>query len=66
MIGLLEDAVGGYELPLTVTALLTFAAALPVWFARAATPPRRRLDAAPLIARSAPTHPIDHHRSVGQ
>ena len=39
MIGLMEDAVGSYELPLTVTALLTFAAALPVWFARA-QPPR--------------------------
>ena len=39
MIGLMEDAVGSYELPLTVTALLTFAAVLPVWFARA-QPPR--------------------------
>ena len=39
MIGLMEDAVGSYELPLTVTALLTFGAALPVWFARA-QPPR--------------------------
>ena len=56
MIGLLEDAVGGYELPLTVTAILTFAAALPVWFARAAQPPARRFDAASLIARSAPSH----------
>ena len=60
MIGLLEDAVGGYELPLTVTALLTFAAALPVWFARAATPPRRRPPS--IIARPAP----QHHRSAGQ
>ena len=60
MIGLLEDAVGGYELPLTVTALLTFAAALPVWFARAATPPRRRPPS--IIARPAP----QHHRPAGQ
>lgn len=59
MIGLLEDAVGGYELPLTVTALLTFAAALPVWFARPATPPRRRPPS--IIARPAP----QHHRPAG-
>ena len=51
MIGLLEDAVGGYELPLTVTAVLTFAAALPVWFARAE---RRRRMPSPMIGRSAP------------
>ena len=59
MIGLLEDAVGGYELPLTVTALLTFAAALPVWFARATTPPRHRPPS--IIARPAP----QHHRPAG-
>ena len=56
MIGLLEDAVGGYELPLTITAILTFAAALPVWFARAAKAQRRRPAPPAIVARSAPQH----------
>ena len=56
MIGLLEDAVGGYELPLTVTAILTFAAALPVWFARAAKTPPRRSAPPRIVARPAPQH----------
>ena len=39
MIGILEDAFGSYAFPLTLTALLTFAAALPLPLARA---PKRR------------------------
>ena len=34
LVGLLEDATGGYETPFTVTALITFGAALMVWWAR--------------------------------
>lgn len=57
MIGLLEDTVGGYELPLTITALLTFAAALPIWFARApASPPCARISHRP-ASPSAPPVP---------
>lgn len=54
MIGLLHDLTGSYSWPLTVTALLTFAAILPIYFAR---PPSARFGtiARPtLIARNAP------------
>ena len=57
MIGILEDAFGSYAFPLTLTALLTFAAALPLPLAR---PPRRQAWSVPSLAlplaRSAEQH----------
>ncbi len=50
MIGMLEDAFGSYAAPLTLTALLTFAAAVPLPLARA---PRARWWSAPMAARAA-------------
>ena len=47
MIGILEDAFGSYAFPLTLTALLTFAAALPLPLAR---PPRRQAWSVPSLA----------------
>ncbi len=56
MIGFLYDLSGSYTWPLTVTAILTFAAVLPIYFAR---PPIRgtRTPLRPsLIARNSPQH----------
>ncbi len=53
MIGALEDATGSYEAPLTLVAILTFAAIIPVYFAK---PPRALLarTVSPLVTRPAP------------
>lgn len=54
MIGFMHDFTGSYTWPLTIAALLTFAAVLPVYFAR---PPGRRSTGGvrpTLIARNAP------------
>ncbi len=40
LIGALEDLTGSYEVPLTVVAILTYAALIPIYFAR---PPKRAL-----------------------
>ena len=40
LVGLLEQSSGGYEAPLTVTACITFVAALVVLFARPLRPPK--------------------------
>ena len=50
LIGILEDVFGSYTAPLTLTALLTFAAALPLPLARA---PRGRAWSVPMVARTA-------------
>lgn len=53
MIGWLEDLTGSYEVPLTVVAILTYAALVPIYFAK---PPSVVLGRAisPLLARPAP------------
>ena len=57
LIGLLHDATGEYTIPLAVASILTFAALLPIYFAR---PPRRRALVVAVgrgvIARAAPQH----------
>ena len=62
LIGILEDVFGSYAAPLTLTALLTFAAALPLPLARAPRlrqhpppPPRMRLPARMAAQRNHPT-----------
>ena len=53
MIGVLEDITGSYDLPLTLVAILTYAALIPIYFAK---PPQMLLRRAinRLIPRSAP------------
>ncbi len=53
MIGVLEDITGSYDLPLTLVAILTYAALIPIYFAK---PPKMLLRRAisKLIPRSAP------------
>ncbi|MXX81106.1 MAG: MFS transporter [Chloroflexi bacterium] len=53
LIGLLDDITGSYDIPLTLVAILTYAAILPIWFAK---PPKADLVKAinPLLSRSAP------------
>lgn len=53
MIGALEDLTGSYEAPLTLVAILTFAAIVPVYFAK---PPKSLLaqTVSPLVTRPAP------------
>lgn len=53
LIGLLDDITGSYDIPLTLVAILTYAAILPIWFAK---PPKTDLVKAinPLLSRSAP------------
>ena len=53
MIGWLEDLTGSYEVPLTVVAILTYAALIPIYFAK---PPKVVLGRAisPLLTRPAP------------
>ena len=53
MIGWLEDLTGSYEVPLTVVAILTYAALIPIYFAK---PPKGVLGRAvsPLVTRPAP------------
>ena len=53
MIGWLEDQTGSYEIPLTVVAILTYAALIPIYFAR---PPKVVLGrtVSPLLTRPAP------------
>ncbi|MYD53223.1 MAG: MFS transporter [Chloroflexi bacterium] len=53
MIGWLEDLTGSYEVPLTVVAILTYAALVPIYFAK---PPKAVLGRAvsPLVTRPAP------------
>jgi len=41
LIGLLDDITGSYDIPLTLVALLTYAAILPIWFAK---PPKARFN----------------------
>ena len=54
MIGLLYDLTDSYTWPLTVTALLTFAAVLPIYFARPPSQQRAAVAGRVLIARNAP------------
>ena len=53
LIGLLEDVTGSYDLPLTLVAILTYAAIIPIYFAR---PPKSAVLRAvnPLLPRRAP------------
>ena len=51
MIGALEDLTGSYEIPLTLVAILTYAALIPIYFAK---PPTMRLLVNRLLIRSAP------------
>ncbi len=53
LIGLLDDITGSYEVPLTLVAILTYAAILPIYFAR---PPGAAIARAinPLLPRPAP------------
>ena len=59
MIGWLEDVTGSYEIPLTVVAILTYAALLPIYFAK---PPKVVFGRAisPLVTRPAPQRTIPH------
>ena len=56
LIGLLDDLTGSYEIPLTLVAILTFAAILPIYFAK---PPRAMTtsEVNPLVMRAAPQRP---------
>ena len=60
MIGALEDLTGSYEAPLTLVAILTFAAIIPVYFAK---PPKSLLarTVSPLVTRPAPQR-VGHER----
>lgn len=57
LIGWLEDLTGSYEVPLTVVAVLTYAALIPIYFAK---PPKVVLGRAisPLLTRPAPQQVI--------
>lgn len=63
LIGLLEDITGSYDLPLTVVAILTYTAVLPVYFAK---PPRSFFASAisRLIPRPAPQRPSKERTSA--
>ena len=58
MIGALEDLTGSYEIPLTVVAILTYAALIPIYFAK---PPKGVIGRAisPLLTRPAPQQTAD-------
>ncbi len=55
MIGALEDLTGSYDVPLTLVAILTYAALIPIYFAK---PPRLTIGQAVsrLVTRAAPQH----------
>ena len=58
LIGLLDDLTGSYDIPLTLVAILTYAAIIPIYFAR---PPRvtafRGIN--PLLPRTAPQRAVE-------
>lgn len=58
MIGALEDLTGSYEVPLTVVAILTYAALFPIYFAK---PPKGlgSMSVSPLLTRPAPQRQTD-------
>ena len=60
MIGWLEDLTGSYEVPLTVVAILTYAALIPIYFAK---PPKVVFGRAisPLVTRPAPQRAAGSH-----
>ena len=64
LIGLLEDITGSYEVPLTLVAILTYAAIIPIYFAR---PPRSAAARAinPLLPRAAPQRAVEHPGALG-
>lgn len=59
LIGLLDDITGSYDVPLTLVAILTYAAIIPIYFAR---PPRSAIAWAinPLLLRPAPQRAAEH------